>query len=675
MFNELTGREKLLRNFNVSSLKGFGIESMKAAQVAAGAILHYLELNQNKLISHITKLTRIAQEDTMWMDKFTIHNLELLPAGHSESRSLLEILDKCQTPMGSRMLKKWLLMPLLSVQRIQRRHDIVEAFIDDTTLARQLEAQLLKTGDLERILSKSAMGRIQPREILQLARGIEAGAVIKGLLQDTGTELLRQIGQSYHPLTELAQHIRKTIREDAPAVLSKGNLINAGVHTGLDEYRFIIENNRQMMEQILQQEAEASGVPNLKLGFNNVFGYYFEVTAKHKHMQAPGHWIRKQTLANAERYITDELKELEGKVLQAESSIQQLEEQIFFELIEQINEHIAHLQANCQQLATVDCLLAFASQAIIYNYCRPEFTDENVLEIKQGRHPIIEVLYGHDRQYIPNNLHLDDEENQILIITGPNMAGKSAILRQTGLIALMAQMGSFVPATALRMRIIDKLFTRVGASDNILGGESTFMVEMNETASIINNLSENSLILLDEIGRGTSTYDGISIAWSLVEYLHDNPSGRPKTLFATHYHELNELEHKLERVRNFKVAIQEYKDKVIFLYQLVPGNSEHSFGIHVARMAGLPAEIIRRASEVMARLEDKSMGLKDQKVRDILTQLPANNYQLSIFETSDPSIGAIRELLLELNPDTMTPIECLIKLKELQNLAQNSLVN
>lgn len=675
IFNEVNGREKLLRHFNVNSLKGFGIDNLLAGQVAAGAILQYLELNENKLIGHITKITRIAQEDTMWMDKFTIHNLELLPDNRKDSRSLLEILDKCLTPMGSRMLKKWMLMPLLSRQKIERRQAIVQFFIESPELTKNLEIQFKKTGDLERIISKSAMGRIQPREILQLCRALEAGQKIKADLENTKNEFLNQIGDSFHSLVELASKIKLTIREDAPAIISKGNIVNDGVSKELDDYRYIIENNKQLMENILLQESTNSGVPNLKLGYNNVFGYYFEVTARHKQLQPPNHWIRKQTLTNAERYITEELKTLETKVIQAQTNIQLLEEQVYVALINDINEFIAELQNNCQHLATIDCLLSFANQAIIQDYCKPEFTDENTLEITKGRHPIIEVLYGHERQYIPNDLKLNEIENQILIITGPNMAGKSAILRQTGLIALMAQMGSYVPAAAVRMSIIDKLFTRVGASDNILGGESTFMVEMNETATIINNLSNDSLILLDEIGRGTSTYDGISIAWSLVEYLHDNPTGKPKTLFATHYHELNELEHKLDRVQNFKVAIQEYKEKVIFLYQLIPGNSEHSFGIHVARMAGLPNEIIRRATEVMTRLEDKSQGLNDFKIKDVLAQMPANSYQLSIFETSDPSIGAIRELLLELNPESMTPIECLIKLKELQNLAQASLVN
>ncbi|HQW12649.1 MAG TPA: DNA mismatch repair protein MutS [Saprospiraceae bacterium] len=677
VYHSTTGAEKLLQHFKVASLKGFGIDSLNAAITAAGAILYYLELNENKAISHINKISRIPREEYMWLDKFTIRNLELVPDQQSESKSLLEVLDKCYTPMGSRRLKKWILMPLLSREKILSRQEIVGFFIEDPDLSRDIGTELRRIGDLERLVTKSAMGKIQPREILMLSRAIEASEELRARLVSTGKEHLNRISESINPCISLSRLIRKTISEDAPAIVSKGNFILPGNHEELDEYRYIIANNREMMAQILANESKLSHIPNLKLGFNNVFGYYFEVTARHRHIEPPEHWIRKQTLANGERYITPELKELELKVLEAESKIQELEEKIFLELIISINEHISTLQANCDQLSKLDCLLSFATQAVQYNYTKPILEEGDCLEIIQGRHPIIEVLYGHDRQYIPNDLFLDPDESQVLIITGPNMAGKSAILRQTGLIALMSQMGSYVPAKAVKLGLIDKLFTRVGASDNILGGESTFMVEMNETASIINNISHNSLILLDEIGRGTSTYDGISIAWALAEYIHDNLAGRPKTLFATHYHELNELENKLERVKNFKVAIKELKSKIVFLYQLVPGSSEHSFGIHVAKMAGLPLSVTNRAQDIMKRLEEQSMagnGNHPDKIKAILTQLPAHNYQLSIFETSDPSIGAIRELLLQLNPEAMTPIECLIKLKELQNLAQSSLV-
>jgi len=454
-------------------------------------------------------------------------------------------------------------------------------------------------------------------------------------------------------------------------------VIKNDVDAELDEYRYLIGHSKDVMAEILQKETEASGIQNLKLGFNNVFGYYLEVTAKHKHTTVPDHWIRKQTLANAERYITEDLKILETKILQAETVIQEIEERLFTRLIIQINEYIESIQANCAQIARLDCLISFAYQAGRYHYNKPEFNDDGIIRIIQGRHPIIEVMLGHEKKYIPNDLYLDQESQQIIILTGPNMAGKSAVLRQTGLISLMAQIGSFVPAESASLSIVDKLFTRVGASDNISGGESTFMVEMNETASIMNNLTDRSLILLDEIGRGTATYDGISIAWALAEYLHDNDAGRPKTLFATHYHELNELTYKLPRVKNYNLSVKETKDKVIFLYKLAEGGSEHSFGIHVARMAGMPQRIIDRSNQIMKHLEDQSgslSGSKKKETKEILQTLKAESYQLSIFETDDPNIGEIRNILLDIQPEIMTPIDCLIKLKELQELAQKSLL-
>lgn len=675
MYHEASARDKLLQHFKVSSLKGYGIEEMNLSQIAASAILYYLEINENKAIGHINKIARIPRDAYMWLDRFTIRNLELIPEV-SESKSLLEILDHCHTPMGSRLLKKWLLMPLLDVDAIKARQTIVQYLVDDRLLSEKLSVLLKRIGDLERLLSKSAMGRIQPREVNTLCDAIETSALCRDELMMSDKSELQLIGDSIHPCLSLSQQIRHTLKKDAPALVTKGNFICSGVNDDLDEYRYLIDNNKEIMNKILETESALSGIPNLKIGFNNVFGYYFEVTQKHKHVEMPGHWIRKQTLTNSERYITEELKQLEDKILHAEQNIQEIEEQIFHRLTLTINEHIAQLQANSHQIAALDCQSAFAYQALRFNYCRPSFNSENRLKIDQGRHPIIEVLYGHEKNYIPNDLYMDDENPQIIIITGPNMAGKSAILRQTGLICLMSQIGSFVPAQAADVPITDKLFTRVGASDNIMGGESTFMVEMNETASIINNLSDNSLILLDEIGRGTSTYDGLSIAWALVEYLHNNPIGRPKTLFATHYHELNELGDKLDRVQNFHVAVKELNGRIVFLYQLVPGGSEHSFGIHVAKMAGLPEDIIQRAQVIMRQLENstlKNTGAKKDKIREALSNLSVNSYQLSIFETSDPSIGAIRELLLALNTDTMTPVECLLKLKELQNLAIESL--
>ncbi len=675
IYHESTAQEKLLQHFKVASLKGYGIQEMNLAQVAASAILYYLEINENKSIGHINKISRIPREEYMWLDRFTIRNLELIPEV-TDSRSLLEVIDHCHTPMGSRMLKKWLLMPLLDIEAIKARQTIVHYLLEDRILSEKLNVLLKRIGDLERLLSKSAMGRIQPREVNTLCDAIETSALCRQELISTDKPELQMIGEAINPCISLSQQIRQIIKKDAPALVTKGNFICDGVNTELDEYRYLIANNKEIMARILEKESEASGIPNLKIGFNNVFGYYFEVTQKHKHTVMPDYWIRKQTLTNSERYITEEIKQLEDKILHAEQNIQEIEEQIFHKLTLTINEHIALLQANCLQIAALDCQGAFAHQAVQFNYCRPEFNTESRLEIKQGRHPIIEVLYGHEKNYIPNDLYMDADSPQIIIITGPNMAGKSAILRQTGLICLLSQIGSYVPAMAADIPIIDKLFTRVGASDNIMGGESTFMVEMNETASIINNLSDKSLILLDEIGRGTSTYDGLSIAWALVEYLHDNPTGRPKTLFATHYHELNELGNKLERVENFHVAVKELSDRIVFLYQLLPGGSEHSFGIHVAKMAGLPEDIIQRAQIILKQLENSSLkkeGNKKEKIREALSNLSVNSYQLSIFETSDPSIGAIRELLLALNTDTMTPVECLLKLKELQNLVVESL--
>jgi len=579
--------------------------------------------------------------------------------------------------MGTRLLRKWVLLPLLSVEAIEYRFRIVEYFVRQSLEKDGFIQQLKQIGDLERLISKSAMGRIQPREVLQLKKALIAISVLKTNLANTESAELHHINDALHDCHQLTDKIDSTLQEDAPTLVSKGNVIKDGVDGELDEYRYLIGHSKDVMAEILQKETEASGIPNLKLGFNNVFGYYLEVTAKHKHTVVPEHWIRKQTLANAERYITEELKELETKILQAETAIQEIEERLFTRLIVQINEYIESIQANCAQIARLDCLISFAYQAGRYHYTKPEFNENGIIRISQGRHPIIEVMLGHEKKYIPNDLYLDQESQQIIILTGPNMAGKSAVLRQTGLVSLMAQIGSFVPAESASLSIVDKLFTRVGASDNISGGESTFMVEMNETASIMNNLTDRSLILLDEIGRGTATYDGISIAWALAEYLHDNEAGRPKTLFATHYHELNELTYKLPRVKNYNLSVKETKDKVIFLYKLAEGGSEHSFGIHVARMAGMPQRIIDRSNQIMKHLEDQSSSLsgsKKKETKEMLQALKAESYQLSIFETDDPNIGEIRNILLDIQPEIMTPIDCLIKLKELQELAQKSLL-
>jgi len=678
VFVHETAYTKLTGHFQVNTLKGFGIEEMSSAHIAAGAILYYLELNENREVEHINKISKISQEKFMWLDRFTIQNLELVDELHHNGRSLVHILDHCSTPMGTRLLRKWVLMPLLEKNEITLRHNVVLFLIQRNAEATEMTALLKQIGDLERLISKSAMGKIQPREVLHLKRALHAVAALKDLLTLTGTEELTKIGSGLNPCQSLADEIEHTISNEAPTLISKGNAINDNVDATLDEYRYLINHSKEVMSAVLQRELESSGIQNLKLGFNNVFGYYLEVTAKHKYANVPEHWIRKQTLANAERYVTEELKELETKVLQAEAAIQEIEERIFHQLIAGINRHIEAIQANCRLIAGLDCLLSFATQAKLYHYSMPRFNDDGIIEITQGRHPIIEVMLGHEKKYIPNDLYLDQQSQQIIILTGPNMAGKSAVLRQTGLIALMAQIGSWVPAEQANLSIVDKLFTRVGASDNISGGESTFMVEMNETASIMNNLTDQSLILLDEIGRGTATYDGISIAWALAEYLHDNEAGRPKTLFATHYHELNELTAKLPRVKNYNLAVKESKDKVIFLYKLVEGGSEHSFGIHVARMAGMPQRVIDRSNQIMHHLEEQSgtlSGTRKQERKEILQALKAPAYQLSIFEMDDPNIGEIRNILLDIQPEVMTPIDCLIKLKELQELAHKSLLD
>lgn len=673
-----TAYQKLLNHFQVNSLKGFSIEDIPAAQIAAGAILYYLELNENKDVSHINKISRITQEKYMWLDRFTIQNLELINDSPQHGRSLVDILDHCSTPMGTRLLRKWVLMPILDKNEIASRHQIVNYLVSNEPVLRNISNHMKQIGDLERLISKSAMGKIQPREVLQLMKALKAIESLKNVLNELGLSDLSQYEVSLDACGNLIELINSTLQEDAPTLISKGNAICEGVDNSLDEYRYLIHHSKEVMNEVLAREAESSGIANLKLGFNNVFGYYLEVTAKHKFASLPDYWIRKQTLANAERYVTEELKTLESKILQAEVMAQELEEQIFMKLVHDINQYIEVIQSNCLVIAGLDCLSSFALQAKMYNYSMPEFNDEGIIEIIQGRHPIIEVTLGHEKKYIPNDLYLDHQSQQIIILTGPNMAGKSAVLRQTGLIALMAQIGSFVPAEKAKLSIVDKLFTRVGASDNISGGESTFMVEMNETASIMNNLTDRSLILLDEIGRGTATYDGISIAWALAEYLHDNDAGRPKTLFATHYHELNELSVKLPRIKNYNLAVKESKDKVIFLYKLVEGGSEHSFGIHVARMAGMPNQIINRSNQIMRHLEEQSgtlSGVGKKQRSEMLQSLKAPAYQLSIFETDDPNIGEIRNILLDIQPEIMTPIDCLIKLKELQELAKKSLLD
>ncbi len=677
------GREKLLHHFQTAGLKGFGVEELELGQAAAGAALHYLAATENNQLAHIGSLSRLQTDKYVWLDRFTIRNLELVNPNHETGISLLQVLDRTISPMGARLLKKWVLLPLTSLQQIEERHDSVAFLFDNQEFAEKLEPHIRHIGDLERLMSKTAVGKINPREVMQLRRALMAIEQIKQLLHGAAEAPgLKRLGETLNPCHTLIERIETIVAPDPPTDVRKGGAIADGAHNGLDELRHVIRHSRELLLGIQQREAERTGIQSLKIGFNNVFGYYLEVTSKWKE-QVPPDWIRKQTIANGERFITPELKELEGKILGAEEKILELEERIFRELIDEVGAYIAPVQHNAQIIARLDCLLSFARVAVQRHYVRPEMDESLILDIKEGRHPVIETQLPVGEAYIPNDVYLDNESIQIILITGPNMSGKSALLRQTALIILMAQMGSFVPAAAARIGLIDKVFTRVGASDNISGGESTFMVEMNETALIMNNISDRSLILLDEIGRGTSTYDGISIAWSIAEYLHDNGRACPKTLFATHYHELNELAEQHERIHNYHVSTREAGQKVIFLRKLTPGGSNHSFGIHVARMAGMPADVVNRANEILQTLEVKhiessalsghdsgaepAIETPDQmrkKVRSIAPKM-----QLNIFDVDEYTLK-IREELLGLDLNTMTPMDALWKLNELRKIAE-----
>ncbi len=664
-------REKLLSHFEVSSLKGFGIEELEAAQTAAGAIIYYLESLENRQTKHISSISRIHNEKYLWLDRFTIRNLELIEPQHSSGIPLIEVIDKTTSPMGSRLLKKWVLMPLVNPEAIRRRSGMVEFFTQHIFDGEEIIFQLKKIGDLERLISKVSLGKVNPREILMLGKGLSAIHQIREILLQMEQEDLQSMGRQTDLCTEIREKIEATISEEAPNQLSKGHVVKKGINSELDDLRYTISHSRDLLINIQNEEAEKTGIEKLKIGFNNVFGYYLEVTNKYKDKNPiPDDWIRKQTLTNAERYITPALKELETKILHAEEKILELEERIFGDLVSKIMEYVVPVQRNAHILAQIDVLISFALVAKKNNYCKPNVNESLVIDIRQGRHPVIENQMPLGEQYVPNDIYLSNDETQIMMITGPNMSGKSAILRQTALICLMAQIGSFIPAASAEIGYIDKLFTRVGASDNISSGESTFMVEMNETANILNNFSARSLILLDEIGRGTSTYDGISIAWSLAEYLHNNPYAQPKTLFATHYHELNELEHKFDRIKNFNVSTREVGHKVIFLRKLIPGGSKHSFGIHVAKMAGMPRALIERSEEILHQLEKKTIDddKKDpQSPQKKLKQMPAP-YQLSIFETVDPLAGELKQKIGELDLNSMTPIECMLKLNELKKI-------
>ena len=670
---------KLLEHFKVSNLKGFGVEHLEIGKMAAGAALHYLQSTHNDKLSHISRISRIQSDQYIWLDRFTVRNLELVQSIHEGGKSLLEVLDKTVTPMGSRLLKKWLLMPLLDIDKIRNRHNAIEVLITYDDMRNFIYKQIKKIGDLERLCSKLAMEKISPREVWHLLKALEAIQPVKKVLMESSEPGLTTTGEKLHHCQTPIELIRKSIHEEAPNHVSKGNTIKDGYNDELDELRNIIKNSKELLLEIQQNEALTTGITNLKIGFNNVFGYYLEVTNKYKNQGLiPDNWVRKQTLTGAERYITDELKKLETKILTAEDKILALEEHLYAGILARLNEFLSEMQHNAQIIAWLDCLYALSEAAIKYQYCKPIVNESKVIDILEGRHPVIEQQLPPGEAYVPNDVFMDDTALQIMMITGPNMSGKSALLRQTALIVLMAQIGSYVPARSATIGVVDKIFTRVGASDNISSGESTFMLEMNETASIMNNLSDRSLILLDEIGRGTSTYDGISIAWSLAEYLHNHSQAKPKTLFATHYHELNELALKYKRIKNYNVATREINNKVIFLRKLEEGGCHHSFGIHVAQMAGMPVEIISRAQEILSEMEKKSIenpdsNFKKKNTQSLQTANPVPQYQMSIFETHDPRAGKIIRNVQSLQINNMTPIECMLKLKELIDLAEEDI--
>ncbi len=675
VFTKDYAREKLLAQFEAVSLKGFGIDDMAEAQIAAGAALHYLASTENHNVGHISTVARIPADRYVWLDRFTIRNLELLYSPHETGVPLIKIMDRCVTAMGARLLRKWIVLPLKDAAGIRERHGAVREFFASGTLAAGVDEQLREIGDLERLIAKVPLGKVNPRELVQLGKALcRVEPLVKALAAAT-TPGLTGIGTKLDPLPELCETIATRLRPEPPVNLTKGGVIADGFNEDLDELRDLITNGKDRLLEIQQREVQRTGISSLKIGFNNVFGYYLEVTKRYQD-QVPAEWTRKQTLTNAERYVTEELKVLEDKILSAEDKILQLEEELYEQLVIDLQAYIRPVQKNAALLARLDCLLGFSKVARKQRYVEPEIDDSFIIDIKQGRHPVIERQLAVGEQYVPNDTLLDRDEQQIMMITGPNMAGKSALLRQTALICLMAQMGSFVPAEAARLGLVDRVFTRVGASDNISSGESTFMVEMNETASIMNNITDRSLILLDEIGRGTSTFDGISIAWSIAEYLHNNGTARPKTLFATHYHELNELAHQLPRIHNYSIAIKEVGKKIIFLRKLIPGGSQHSFGIHVARMAGMPAAIVTRATALLQQLESQHLGSTPDAETDVAAKrvdaqaLSAEALQLSIFETSDPTAGRLKAALQDVNINGMTPIECMMKLKELRDMLE-----
>lgn len=666
IFTEETASDRLLKHFETVSLKGFGISGMKSGIIAAGAILSYLDITEHKQVKHITSLSRIQEDHYVWLDKFTIRNLELFHPLFEGGKAFIETIDRTISPMGARLMKRWIAMPLKDIKPIAERHDAVECLIDHADMRSELDEHISRIGDLERLISRVAVGRITPREVIQLKLSLTSLIPVKELCGNSKEPVFKRIGEQINPCQLICERIERELQPEAPVLMVRGNIISPGVSAELDELRTMLHSGKDYLLMMQQREIERTGITSLKISYNNVFGYYIEVRNTHKE-KVPADWIRKQTLVNAERYITEELKEYESKILGAEEKILELETRLFNELVMALAEYTEPVQLNASLVARLDCLMSFARCAVENNYVRPVINDSGAISIKQGRHPVIEKQLPATESYVPNDVLLDTEEQQIIILTGPNMSGKSALLRQTALIVLMAQAGSFVPAESASIGFVDKIFTRVGASDNISMGESTFMVEMTETASILNNLSERSLVLLDEIGRGTSTYDGISIAWAMVEFLHGNGRFRPKTIFATHYHELNAMENSFERVKNYNISIRELDDRVIFLRKLVRGGSEHSFGIHVARMAGMPRSLVSRANEVLAELENSHddhqlsrpvYGLADKR----------EGMQLSFFQLDDPVLKQIRDEIRKVDINNLTPIEALNKLNEIKKM-------
>ena len=665
-------QELLLKQFGTSSLKGFGVEDLDMGIIAAGAVLYYLQDTQHDRTQNITHLSRVERDRYVWLDRFTVRNLELVSSPNEGARTLLDVLDQTLTPMGSRLMKRWVLMPLKEVTAIEERLGVVDGLLRDGELRQRLQACVKEIGDLERLVTKAAVGRINPREMLQLKRALDAVGRVKTLCASS-QGALASLGERLNPCASLAERIGREVKEEPPAKVEKGGVIASGVNAELDELRAMAGSGKDYLLALQQRESEATGIPSLKIGFNNIFGYYFEVYNTHKD-KVPEEWTRRQTLTNAERYITPELKEYEDKILGAEERMLALEAQLFGQLMTAVTEFVQPIQYDAQLIAHIDCLQSFAVVALEGGYCRPELTDDNKLLILEGRHPVIETQMPPGEQYVSNDVTLDTENNQIMIITGPNMSGKSALLRQTALIVLMAQMGCYCPAKRATVGVVDKVFTRVGASDNISSGESTFMVEMNETASILNNVSDRSLVLLDEIGRGTSTYDGISIAWAITEYLHNNKKARPKVMFATHYHELIDMEQQFERIHNYHVSVKEIDVRVIFLRKLVPGGSEHSFGIHVARLAGMPPQVLNRASAMLQMLEEKNArpsdgtgkGSKNAKTGPKKDDLAG--CQLSFIQLDDPTLLEIKDKILGIDIDTLTPLEALLKLNEIKKI-------